>query len=141
MISEHATGTAFGVVELRRYAMQPGKRDTLIALFEREFIETQERSGMVPVGHYRDLDDADAYIWFRGYARYEARRAALERFYGSPAWLAHRDAANATLRDTDNVLLLRSARPQSGFQLGGLSRPDGTANAAGSSFVAVSIVM
>ncbi|HEY9084444.1 MAG TPA: hypothetical protein VIN40_00675 [Candidatus Tyrphobacter sp.] len=31
----------FGVVELRRYVMRPGRRDDLVALFEREFIESQ----------------------------------------------------------------------------------------------------
>jgi len=28
-----------GVFELRQYAMQPGRRDALIELFEREFVE------------------------------------------------------------------------------------------------------
>ncbi len=37
--------------------MRPGRRDELIDLFEREFIETQEACGMVPIGHYRDLHD------------------------------------------------------------------------------------
>ncbi|TIT92200.1 MAG: NIPSNAP family protein, partial [Mesorhizobium sp.] len=30
------------VVELRQYTLKPGRRETLIALFDREFIETQE---------------------------------------------------------------------------------------------------
>jgi hypothetical protein len=143
MISEEHTGTAFAVVELRRYAMQPGKRDTLIALFERGFIEAQERCGMVPFGHYRDLDDPDAYVWFRGFPQFEARRDALERFYGSATWFEHREAANATLLDTDNVLLLRNARPDSSFDLEGLVRPGaGAAQPAGQrSLVAVSIFM
>lgn len=38
-----------------------------------------------------------------------ARRQALENFYGGPVWAAHRDAANATMVDSDNVLLLRPA--------------------------------
>ena len=143
MISEERIGTVFAVVELRRYAMQPGKRDALIALFEREFIEAQEQHGMVPFGHYRDLDDADSYVWFRGFERFEARREALEGFYGSPTWFAHREAANATLRDTDNVLLLRNARTHSGFDLRGLARPDGAAAtlAGRRSLVAASVLM
>ena len=32
-----------------------------------------------------------------------------------PVWEAHRVAANATMIDSDNVLLLRSACPASGF--------------------------
>ena len=143
MISEEHAGTSFTVVELRRYAMQPGKRDTLIALFERAFVDAQERCGMVPIGHYRDLDDPDAYVWFRGFAQFEERQVALERFYTSPTWFEHREAANATLLDTDNVLLLRNARPDSGFDLNGLARPRGAAAqpAGRRSLVAVSIFM
>jgi hypothetical protein len=36
------------------------------------------------------------------------RADALGMFYGGPAWQHHRDAANATMVDSDNVLLLRS---------------------------------
>ncbi|RZL06943.1 MAG: NIPSNAP family protein, partial [Rubrivivax sp.] len=34
------------IVELRRYTLHPGQRDTLIELFEREFVESQEALGM-----------------------------------------------------------------------------------------------
>lgn len=35
-----------------------------------------------------------------------ARHDALTTFYDGPVWRAHRHAANATMRDSDNVLLL-----------------------------------
>src|SRR5260370_32825777 len=132
----------FGVVELRRYALHPGGRDVLIPLFEREFIESQESCGMVPIGHYRDLDDPNSFVWFRGFADMETRRGALEAFYTSPAWLDHRDAANATMIDSDNVLLLRPARPESGFETDGLFRPaSGDQATRVGGFVATSVLM
>ena len=131
-----------GVVELRRYALHPGGRDVLIPLFEREFIESQERCGMVPIGHYRDLDDPNSFVWFRGFADMETRRRALEAFYTSPSWMDHRDAANATMIDSDNVLLLRPARPESGFETDGLFRRAGGDQATGvGGFVATSVLM
>jgi hypothetical protein len=132
--------SAFDLVELRRYAMRPGRRDTLIALFERTFIETQEAAGMVPLGHYRDLDDPDSYVWFRGFPQRTRRHDALHEFYTSPTWLEHRNDANATLLDSDNVLLLRNARAGSGFDLDGLIRPSGTESGA-ESFVALFLFM
>ena len=36
-----------------------------------------------------------------------ARADALGAFYGGPAWQAHGEAANATMIDSDDVLLLR----------------------------------
>lgn len=37
----------------------------------------------------------------------DARKAALEAFYYGPVWKRHGPAANATMLDSDNVLLLR----------------------------------
>jgi len=47
---------AFPILELRQYTLHDGKRDTLIDLFEREFIEPQEVLGMKVIGTFRDLD-------------------------------------------------------------------------------------
>lgn len=103
------------LLELRRYTLHPGQRDTLIDLFDREFVETQEALGMRVVGQFRDLDDPDRFVWLRGFADMVTRRAALEAFYGGPAWLAHRNAANATMVDWNDVFLLRPAWPGAGI--------------------------
>jgi quinol monooxygenase YgiN len=96
------------VIELRQYRMKPGRRDDLITLFEREFIESQEAHGMSLLGQFRDLDAPGHFVWMRGFESMEARKAALEGFYGGPVWQAHREAANDTLADNDDVLLLKS---------------------------------
>lgn len=128
--------TALDVIELRRYVMKPGRRDDLIALFERSFIESQEACGMLPIGHFRDLDDPQSFVWFRGFPDMERRRRALEAFYlESRAWLDNRDAANDTMVDSDNVLLLRPARAHSGFNLQGLRREGGGAYVAAAVFM------
>jgi hypothetical protein len=110
------------VVELRQYTLVPGGREALIALFEREFIETQEATSMIVIGQFRDLNNADRFVWLRGFSDMDARAAQLQEFYGGPVWKAHRDAANATMIDSDNVLLLRPTSPTSGFQLENASR-------------------
>jgi quinol monooxygenase YgiN len=96
-----------GVIELRQYRMKSGRRDDLIDLFEREFVESQEACGMSLLGQFRDLDAPGHFVWMRGFESMEARKAALEGFYGGPIWQAHREAANATLDDNDDVLLLK----------------------------------
>lgn len=120
--SPAGTGTCCPVVELRQYTLVPGERETLIALFEREFIETQEATGMTVIGQFRDLNNPDRFVWLRGFNDMEARAAQLGEFYGGPVWKAHRDAANATMIDSDNVLLLRPSSPTSGFHLEGARR-------------------
>ena len=95
------------VLELRQYTLHPGRRDELVALFEREFVETQEAQGISVLGTFRDLDAPDRFVWIRGFADMPARAAGLAAFYGGPAWQQHRNAANPTMIDSDNVLLLR----------------------------------
>lgn len=110
------------IVELRQYTLHPGAREALIELFDREFVETQEACGMQVIGQFRDLDDPDRFVWLRGFADMPSRANALAAFYGGPVWTAHRNAANATMIDSDNVLLLHPVAPEAGFDLGGAKR-------------------
>lgn len=117
--------TAQTVIELRQYRMKPGRRDDLIALFERAFVESQEACGMSLLGQFRDLDAPGHFVWMRGFESMATRKAALEGFYGGPVWRAHREAANATLDDNDDVLLLKPPVAAARLDLPA-RRPDGT---------------
>ncbi len=120
---KHGTGADCPVVELRQYTLRPGQRDILIDLFDRAFIESQEALGMGIIGQFRDLDNPDRFVWLRGFRDMPARAEALAAFYDGPVWNAHRDVANATMVDSENVLLLCPARPASGFSPDGSARP------------------
>ena len=124
------------VVELRQYTLHPGKRDILIELFDREFIEPQEALGIRVIGQFRDLDHPDRFVWLRGFRDMNSRAKALSDFYGGPVWKTHRQAANATMIDSDNVLLLRPAQPTAGFSLENMKRPP-----AGSDEVPTSLIV
>src|SRR6266567_3290642 len=82
------------IIELRHYTLCAGRRDALIELFERAFIESQEALGISIIGQFRARDDANRFVW-----------------------QVHRTAANATMLDSDNVLLLRPTREGAGFVL------------------------
>jgi hypothetical protein len=103
--------------------LHPEKRDVLIDLFDREFVEPQEAVGMKIIGQFRDLDDRNRFVWLRGFPDMPSRAQALQNFYGGPVWKAHRETANATMIDSDNVLLLRPASPAAGFSLHENIRP------------------
>jgi len=111
------------LVELRQYTLRPGTRDTLIELFDREFVETQEAVGMKIIGQFRDLDDPNRFVWLRGFRDMGARAASLKAFYEEGlAWKTHRASARATMVDTNDALLLHPARTTSGFALDGARR-------------------
>jgi hypothetical protein len=100
------------LIELRQYTLRTGQRDALIELFEREFFTGQEDAGMYLIGQFYDLDRPDCFVWIRAFPNMEKRKGALEKFYFGAVWKAHREAANATMIDSDNVLLLK---PIQGF--------------------------
>jgi hypothetical protein len=127
------------VVELRQYTLHSGARDPLIELFDREFVESQEALGMEVIGQFRDLDDPNRFVWIRGFADMTSRAPALAAFYGGPVWREHREAANATMIDSDDVLLLRPAGPSSGFALEGFHRPPPGTDEDPRGFVAATI--
>ena len=114
-ISTQPEQTCCSVVELRQYTLHPGKRDVLIDLFDREFVESQEEVGMTIIGQFRDLDNANRFVWLRGFPDMTTRAQSLSSFYGGPVWKAHSGAANPTMVDSGNVLLLKPAQTGSGF--------------------------
>lgn len=99
------------LVELRQYTLKPGRRDDLVTLFDREFVETQEAAGMAVLGQFRDLDAPDRFAWLRGFRDRASRLRGLQAFYGGPAWARHGPAANDTMQEWHDVLLLRPAWP------------------------------
>ncbi len=105
------------VLELRQYTLKPGQRDALIDIFERHFIESQEALGMSVIGQFRDRRRSDRFVWLRGFSDMESRRNALAAFYDGPIWGAHKAKANDTMLDSDDVLLLKPARPDMAFRM------------------------
>jgi len=111
------------VLELRQYTLKPGHRDVLIALFDRHFVESQEAEGMTVLGQFCDRRRSDRFVWIRGFPNMKSRHVALERFYDGPVWAAHRAAANDTMLDFNDVLLLKPARSDMAFRLNPRHRP------------------
>jgi quinol monooxygenase YgiN len=127
------------ILELRQYTLHSGQRDVLVELFDREFVETQEAFGMRIVGQFRDLDRPDRFVWLRGFTSMEDRARALAGFYGGPVWKANSKAANATMIDATNVLLLHPAAAGSGFALDARERPDPGATRAPRALVSATV--
>jgi quinol monooxygenase YgiN len=103
----HPVTETSAVVELRQYTLHPGQRDTLIGIFENQAMAAQEAAGMRLMGQFRDLRDPNRFVWLRSFRDMPSRADALQAFYGGPVWKSIREAANATMVDSDNVLLLR----------------------------------
>jgi len=123
------------VVELRQYTLRPGRFDALIDVFETFFLDGQEAAGITVIGQFRDLDDPDRFVWLRGFPDMDSRAESLAAFYDGPIWKAHREEANATMVDSDDVLLLKPARAGSGFSSTRSRPPRGDGAQAAGGFV------
>lgn len=97
------------ILELRIYQLKPNQRDTLITLFERNFVESQDALGARIVGTFRVPELPDRFVWLRTFASMQARATALQAFYTSDTWRANSRAANETMISVDDVYLLRAA--------------------------------
>lgn len=80
------------------------------------------------IGTFRDLDEPTRFVWLRGFESMSDRARGLAAFYDGPVWRRHRDVANATMVDSDNVLLLRPGRASSGFAVDADHLPTGAVN-------------
>ena len=104
------------VLELRQYTLHPGGRDTLASLFEHHFLDALDETGMHVPGMFADLDDPDRLVWLRGFPDMASRHRSLGDFYlTGGVWRAHARAANATMIDSDDVLLLAPAYVGAGY--------------------------
>jgi hypothetical protein len=100
------------IVDVRDYRMVPGKLDLLLERFEGLFMDEQERLGAHILGIFRDAEDPDRFVWLRGMPDMPTRERVLTDFYvNGEMWREHRDAVNAWLVDSDNVLLVRPLTP------------------------------
>src|ERR1700733_10215535 len=102
----HSFDSCCNVVELRQYTLHPGRREPFIELFDGTFADPLDATGMTVIGQFRDLDRPDRFVWLRGFQDMSSRAKELAAFYDSELWHAHRNEANASIDDSDNVLLL-----------------------------------
>jgi hypothetical protein len=111
------------VVDLRQYTIRPGRLDDLVDVFDRYLVDGQEAVGMHIVGQFRDLDDPERFVWIRGFPGMPERAEALNAFYYGPVWKQHATAANDTMVDSDNALILRPIDLGPGYPVLGMPRP------------------
>ncbi|HKU96302.1 MAG TPA: NIPSNAP family protein [Vineibacter sp.] len=106
------------IIDLRQYTLYPGTRDAFVALFDNEFVETQEAVGMRVIGQFRDLGDPNRFVWMRGFPDMPSRENALTSFYmQGDAWKAHGETARAMMIDSSDALLLHPVRTAGAFML------------------------
>jgi hypothetical protein len=105
---------AYGVVELRRYAILPGGLDRFARSFDAYFPEAFQALGAMAFGQFAERGRADRFTWLRGTPDYDAHAASKSAFYDGPIWKELGPRVNPLIADSDDVLFLRPLRPERG---------------------------
>jgi hypothetical protein len=72
--------------EIRRYQIQPGRRDEWVRYMEETIIPFQTEQGMTIVGSFTDEEDDNAYVWIRRFDDEDQRVALYAAVYQSDRW-------------------------------------------------------
>jgi len=97
-----------GVIELRNYLVKPGSATAFNTLFTDCFLQPMLDMGVAIPGRYKIRGSDDHFVWIRGYDNMVQRVRFLNDFYfGNEQWKKHKKEANAMIRNSDNVYLLR----------------------------------
>ena len=102
----------FQVVEFRRYTIKPGEREHFAQYFENYFPEAFEQLGAVAAGSFFERNERSRFTWIRAFHNMDDRARINAEFYYGPLWREHSSTMNNLMTDSDNVLLLRSIRPE-----------------------------
>jgi hypothetical protein len=105
----------FQVVEFRRYTTKPGERQRFAQYFDSFFPEAFEQLGAIAFGEFCERNKSDGFTWLRGFHTKYDRAIVNGAFYYGPLWREHSKRINDLLVDSDNVLLLRPLRPETGI--------------------------
>lgn len=102
--------TAYPVIEFRRYTIKQGARERFTRYFETFAPEAFQQMGAMFLGEFRMRDEADGFLWLRGFQKLADRAVINSAFYYGPVWQEHRERFNALLVVDTNVLLLQAVR-------------------------------
>lgn len=72
--------------EIRRYQIQPGRRDEWVRYMEEVIIPFQTEQGMSVTASFIDEEDPDGYVWIRRFENEEQRVALYAAVYDSERW-------------------------------------------------------
>jgi len=107
----------FQVIEFRRYQIKRGGLSSFVAYFESFFPEAFQQLGALALGQFSERGNQDSFTWLRGFKSMDERAIVNSAFYYGPVWKEHRTRLNDLIVDSDNVLLLRPLRRDSGVSV------------------------
>jgi len=75
-----------GVIEIRTYRAQAGRREELTELLEARVFPLHRETGIRVLGVFPSAEDSDTLVWLRAFPDADSRDAMTKALYGSKEW-------------------------------------------------------
>jgi hypothetical protein len=75
------------LLEIRRYEIEPGRREEFVTFFDQEVLPEMRRVGMQILGQFVSVEDDSTFYYLRAFDDEEQRFEQTRAFYESPVWL------------------------------------------------------
>jgi hypothetical protein len=75
-----------GVIEIRTYRAQPGRRDELTEVLQTRVFKLHRDVGIRVLGIFPSAEDSDTLVWLRAFPDAASRETMTKAFYGSAEW-------------------------------------------------------
>ena len=100
------------LVEIRKYEIEPGRRDEFVDWFETNVLPAMEHAGMEILGVFVDVEDPDVFFYLKGFESEAERDRINAAFYDGDPWLN-------TMRD-------RALEMETGYEVALVRSTDGS---------------
>ncbi len=99
------------IVEVRTYKIKAGRRDEFIRFFETQAMPALRALGIKILGPLIDIENADAFVFLRGFPTLEERDAMKAAFYEGDKWKNELESIAMPMLDS-YVVTLAEAGPE-----------------------------
>jgi hypothetical protein len=100
------------LVEIRRYEIEPGRRDEFVDWFEADVLPAMEQAGMEILGVFVDVEDPNVFFYLKGFESEAERGRINAAFYESDLWL--------------NAMKARALEMETGYEVSVVRSTDGS---------------
>ena len=74
------------LVEIRRYEIEPDRREEFVTFFDEEVAPEMRKVGMQILGQFVSVEDPTVFFYLRAFDDQDQRESQTAAFYESPIW-------------------------------------------------------
>lgn len=94
------------IIEMRTYKTKPGMRARFLEIFRAKSIPAHAEIGMKILGPFNSVEDADTFIFMRGFPDLDSREPMKAKFYEGELWKSELESMLVPMLEKYDVVLV-----------------------------------